>query len=105
MIRVLHVISDTNIGGGGRSLLSYLEFYDRERFRMEVALPRGSALAPRVDALGVPLHEIDAMADRSWDHADVYKRQAQTQPWTSSSSARSFWDRPEEYPDRRPSTA
>ena len=54
MIPVLHIISDTNIGGGGRSLLSYLQYYDRGRFRMEVAMPRGSALAERVRALDVP---------------------------------------------------
>ena len=69
MIRVLQIISDTNIGGGGRSLLSYLQYYDRSRFHMEVALPRGSALTDRVRALDVPTHEIDAMADRSLDRA------------------------------------
>ena len=35
LIRVLQIISDTNIGGGGRSLLSYLQYYDRSRFHME----------------------------------------------------------------------
>ena len=69
MIPVLHIISDTNIGGGGRSLLSYLQYYDRGRFRMEVAMPRGSALAERVRALDVPVHELDALADRSLDLA------------------------------------
>lgn len=71
MIRVLQIISDTNIGGGGRSLLSYLQYYDRSRFHMEVALPRGSALADRVRVLDVPTHEIDAMADRSMDLSAV----------------------------------
>lgn len=69
MIPVLHIISDTNIGGGGRSLLSYLQYYDRGRFWMEVAMPRGSALAERVRALDVPVHELDALADRSLDLA------------------------------------
>ena len=67
MIRVLQIISDTNIGGGGRSLLSYLQYYDRSHFRMEVALPRGSALTERIRALDIPVHEIDGMADRSLD--------------------------------------
>lgn len=69
MIPVLQVISDTNIGGGGRSLLSYLRYYDRGRFHMDVALPRGSALIPGLQALDVPVHEIDAMADKSLDRA------------------------------------
>ena len=74
MIPVLHIISDTNIGGGGRSLLSYLQYYDRGRFRMEVAMPRGSALAERVRALDVPVHELDALADRSLDLAALAPR-------------------------------
>ena len=67
MIRVMQVISDTNIGGGGHSLLNYLRFRDRERVETMVALPRNSALKPAVEALGVELAEIDAMADKSLD--------------------------------------
>ena len=67
MIRVLQIISDTNIGGGGRSLLNYLSCCDRSRFSPSVVLPRSSALTERVRALDVPVEEIDAMADRSLD--------------------------------------
>lgn len=67
MIRVLQIISDTNIGGGGRSLLNYLSCCDRSRFSPSVVLPRGSALTERVRALDVPAEEIDAMADKSLD--------------------------------------
>ena len=65
--KILNIISDTNIGGAGRSLLNYLAFCDRERFPSEVVLPRGSALKPEIEKLGVPVHEIDAMADKSMD--------------------------------------
>ena len=44
MIRVLNIISDTNIGGAGRVLLNYLRYTDRNRFETLVALPRGSLL-------------------------------------------------------------
>ena len=67
MNTILQVISDTNIGGGGRSLLNYLSCQDRSQFQSQVVLPRGSALKGPVEALGVPVHEIDAMADRSMD--------------------------------------
>lgn len=39
---VLHIITDTNIGGAGRHLLTLLEY--QEKFQIEVALPVGSAL-------------------------------------------------------------
>ena len=71
MIRVLNVISDTNIGGAGRVLLSYLRCADREAFRISAALPRGSLLAPELTALGAEVHEIDGLADRSWHRDDV----------------------------------
>lgn len=67
MRSVIQIISDTNIGGGGRSLLNYLACYDKSQFKLGVILPRGSALKERVDALGIPLWEIDAMADQSMD--------------------------------------
>ena len=71
MTNVLHIISDTNIGGAGRVLLNYLEFYDREKYTMAVALPRGSMLAPLIAALGVPMHELDYMRDKSYERAAV----------------------------------
>ena len=62
MIRLVQIISDTNIGGGGRSLLNYLACCDRSRFSPSVVLPRGSALTERVRALGVPGAEYAALA-------------------------------------------
>ena len=60
MIRVIQVISDTNIGGGGRSLLNYLACCDLSRFSPSVVLPRGSALTERVQALDVPVEKLFA---------------------------------------------
>ena len=42
MIRVLNVISDTNIDGAGRVLVNYLRFAHRDRFEISGALGRGS---------------------------------------------------------------
>ena len=67
MIRVLQIISDTNLGGGGHSLLNYLRYRDRERVEVLVVMPRRSALKPAVEELGVEVAEIDAMADKSLD--------------------------------------
>ena len=44
MIRVLNIISDTNIGGAGRVILNYLRYTDKSRFETLVAIPRGSLL-------------------------------------------------------------
>ena len=71
MIKVLNIISDTNIGGAGRVLLNYLRHADRESFETAVAVPRGSLLAPELKKLGAAVYEVDALADRSYDKADV----------------------------------
>ena len=44
MIRVLNILTDTNIGGAGRLLVNYLRNFDRAEFETAVVLPEGSAL-------------------------------------------------------------
>jgi glycosyltransferase involved in cell wall biosynthesis len=66
-LRVLNVISDTNIGGAGRCLLNYLKYCDRSRYDISVLLPKGSLLKPAVEASGVPVLEADIEGDRSLD--------------------------------------
>ena len=75
MIRVLNIISDTNIGGAGRVLLNYLRYADRTRFDLAVAIPRGSLLKAPLEELGAAVCEVDGMADRSYDKGDVKRLQ------------------------------
>ena len=65
MIKAINVITDTNIGGAGKILLSFLEKYDREKFIVKVVIPTNSQLKERIEALGVETIEIDGMADDS----------------------------------------
>lgn len=65
MIKVLQVSSDTNIGGAGKCILTFLENYDRSRFDMAVVLPKNSLLKPHIEALGVRIIEADGIADKS----------------------------------------
>ncbi len=71
MIRVLNVISDSNIGGAGRVLLNYLRCADRSRFEVLTAVPRGSLLKERIEALGDAVCEVDGLAERSYHPRDV----------------------------------
>ncbi len=67
MIKVIHVISDTNIGGAGTVLLTTLYNIDRSKFEVKVVLPTGSKLIPRIDALGFEYICTKGGADRSLD--------------------------------------
>ena len=71
MIRVLNIISDSNIGGAGRVLLNYGRCCDRRNFDVSVALPRGSLLKPPLEELGVRVYEVDGLAERSYHRDDV----------------------------------
>ena len=75
-IRVLHIISDTNIVGAGHCLINYLKFCDREKFAVAVALPQGSLLVPEIRAQNIPLVEVDGMRDKSFDLPAIRKLRA-----------------------------
>ena len=72
-IKVVEVITDSNIGGAGVLLCTRLKYSDRTKFESEVILPRGSELIPRLQAIGIPFHEIDACWDRSFELGAIFK--------------------------------
>ena len=72
-MKVLEAISDTNIGGAGRLLLTRLKESDREKIDTLVALPRGSRLAKNIEELGVKLCFVDGCRDKSFDIRAVFK--------------------------------
>lgn len=76
MVKVLNIISDTNVGGAGRVILNYLKHCDRENFNVSVALPVGSLLKEPLEALNTPVYEIEKMADKSFDFAAIKKIQS-----------------------------
>lgn len=73
MYKILHVITDTNIGGAGRVLLNYLANYDRNAFAITVALPPNSLLEPLIERLDVPCIEVDGIADKSFSMKSIMR--------------------------------
>ena len=71
MIKVLNIISDTNIGGAGRVLLNYMSRVDREHFDVSVAMPKGSLLKAPLQELNTTVYEVDGLCDRSYHKDDV----------------------------------
>ena len=63
-MKVLHVISDKNIGGAGVLLTTLLRNFDRERVQSIVALPQGSALKERIRGLDIEVIELKHPCDR-----------------------------------------
>lgn len=67
VIKVLNVISDTNIGGAGKCVLTFLKYYSKDEFDLAVVIPKNSLLKPEIEKLGARCIEVDALADKSLD--------------------------------------
>ncbi len=67
MIKVVHVVSDTNIGGAGRWLLNFLKEVNREVFDIKTIVPEQSLLTNEIKKLNGQVVEMPHMADQSFD--------------------------------------
>ncbi len=67
MLKVMNIISDTNIGGAGRVLLNYVKYCNRYEFDICAVLPKGSELTPRLKTFDIKVIEANIEGDRSFD--------------------------------------
>lgn len=67
MIKIIHVLSDTNIGGAGILLINVLKNIDKSNFLIKVILPKASLLKERIVQLGYEVIEVDGIKDKSMD--------------------------------------
>ncbi len=66
-MKIVEIISDTNIGGAGVLLCNRLACTDMKKYKTVVLLPRGSMLCERLKQLHVPYMELDCKGDCSFD--------------------------------------
>lgn len=71
MIKVMQVLTDTNIGGAGIWLINFLKNYDKSKLDVFVVLPSDAVLTDRVEALGVRVVKADTIADCSFSVSSV----------------------------------
>jgi glycosyltransferase involved in cell wall biosynthesis len=74
--KILNVISDSNIGGAGRLLLTFLSNVNREEFDISVVLPKDSLLVPEIENINIRTIEIDGISDKSFGMSAVKKLSA-----------------------------
>ncbi len=72
-MKVVEIISDTNIGGAGVLLCNRLKYTDMNKYKTLVLLPKGSNLCQRLKEINVPYFEVDCAGDRSLDIRAVNK--------------------------------
>jgi len=70
MKKVLHIITDCNIGGAGHHMLTLLDALNKE-FKAEVILPEDSRLAPILKSKNIKYHEVPYIAAKSFSRAGI----------------------------------
>ncbi len=71
MIKVMHFITDTNVGGAGIWLINYLKSFDRKELDVSVVLPTGAAIKDKAEILGIQIYELNSIADKSFSLSSV----------------------------------
>ncbi|MGL4790622.1 MAG: glycosyltransferase family 4 protein [Anaerotignaceae bacterium] len=71
MIKVLNIISDSNIGGAGRCILNFLKYCNKEKFEIVVIVPKNSLLIPEIKKLNTKVIECDGIAEKSFSKEGV----------------------------------
>ena len=68
-MKVLHILSDTNIGGAGKCVLALARWSNGNQYKgcVEAALPWQSALKPEFESLSIPVYESYYIDDKSFD--------------------------------------
>jgi glycosyltransferase involved in cell wall biosynthesis len=72
MIKVLHVLTDTNIGGAGRYLFNLLTFSDNNPFEAIVACPAGGELEKQLKSKGIKVFTMEG-GERSANFSHIKK--------------------------------
>ena len=83
MTKILHIITDKNIGGAGHQVLALIKASDSAAFEMEIVVPQDSQLIPQLTAHGITYHEAPDIADKSFSFAGIralYKLIKQLKP-------------------------
>ena len=65
MKKVIHVITDTNIGGAGILLLNFLDHHNRAAFDILILLPTNSLLKSELAKRNVNFMEVEGIAEKS----------------------------------------
>ncbi len=63
--KVVQISSDSNIGGAGKCILTFLKNYNREKLDVCVIVPKNSLLIPEIQALDVKYYEAEHIAEKS----------------------------------------
>ena len=71
MLKILQVLTDTNIGGAGIWLLNFLSSHNRDSLDISVVLPKNSMLKERLEEIDIRVIEAEGIADSSFSVSGI----------------------------------
>jgi len=71
MTKILHIITDKNIGGAGHAVLALIDAVDTSAFETEVIVPENSLVIPLLAARDITYYESHHIADKSFSLAGI----------------------------------
>ena len=66
MTKILHITTDSNIGGAGHQILALIGQMDASEYSIEVILPENARLSPLLAQKSIPFTEVPHIAERSF---------------------------------------
>ena len=90
-IKVMHVLTDTNIGGAGTLLYNTMRCANHDHFDYVVVLPRGSRLIERFRPLACRVVTVNCAQDRSLEPLalpEYIREPSSARSWISAASRR-----------------
>ena len=73
MKKIVHVLTDTNVGGAGIWLLNFLKSFRCNGYDIVVVLPRDAELVARVKEIGIKVREVEDIADKSLSLKGIFR--------------------------------
>lgn len=71
MKKIIHVLTDTNVGGAGVWLMNFARAYDSVKYDCTAFLPEKSELSPKLITLGMRVVEVPQIADESFSKGGI----------------------------------
>ena len=84
MIRLMHILTDSNIGGAGHTLLALFDpvcGLSKTEFDIVVVLPKDAKMKPRLQELGIACIELPHIAESSFSHRAIKLLQKCMRRW------------------------
>ncbi len=72
-IKLMHVLTDSNIGGAGVWVENFCRSYNKNLFDLAIILPENSLLINRIESLGVRVIKASNISDKSFSLSGVFE--------------------------------